>query len=83
MVKVIHVQLMEGRKNYYFGSIPAIYSVLTAEDIGIKRRSLERVGLSKGGVVLNKKAIIRASELIRTKTNRKGKLFASGEKSDK
>ena len=63
----------EGRKNYYFGSIPAIYSVLTAEDIGIKRRSLERVGLSKGGVVLNKKAIIRASELIRTKTNRKGK----------
>ena len=73
MVKVIHVQLMEGRKNYYFGSIPAIYSVLTAEDIGIKQHSLERVGLSKGGVVLNKKAIIRASELIRTKTNRKGK----------
>ena len=49
MVKVIHVQLMEGRKNYYFGSIPAIYSVLTAENIGIKQRSLERVGLSKGG----------------------------------
>ena len=36
MTKVIHVQLMQGRKNYYFGSIPAIYSVLTAEEIGDK-----------------------------------------------
>ena len=67
MTKVIHVQLMKGRKNYYFGSIPAIYSVLTAEEIGIKQSSLKRVGLSKGGVVLNKKACIRAGELIRSK----------------
>ena len=71
MTKVIHVQLMNGRKNYYFGSIPAIYSVLTAEEIGIKQRSLERVGLSKGGVVLNRKACIRAGELIRSKATKK------------
>ena len=70
MTKVIHVQLMQGRKNYYFGSIPAIYSVLTAEEIGIKQCSLERVGLSKGGVVLNKKACIRAGELIRSKATK-------------
>ena len=38
-----------------FGSIPAIYSVLSSEQIGITQSSLERVGLSKGGVVLNKK----------------------------
>ncbi len=68
MTKVIHVQLIQGRRNYYFGSIPAIYSVLSAEDIGSRQCSLERVGLSKGGVVLNKKAIIRAGELIRSKT---------------
>ena len=66
MTKVIHVQLLQGRRNYYFGSIPAIYSVLTAEDIGITQSSLERVGLSRGGVVLNKKASIRAGELIRS-----------------
>ena len=66
MTKVIHVQLLQGRRNYYFGSIPAIYSVLTAEDIGITQSSLERVGLSKGGVVLNKRAAIRAGELIRS-----------------
>ena len=70
MTKVIHVQLMKGRKNYYFGSIPAIYSVLTAEEIGIKQSSLERVGLSKGGVVLNKKACISAGELIRSKVTK-------------
>ncbi len=62
---------MQGRKNYYFGSIPAIYSVLTADDIGIKQSSLERVGLSKGGVVLNKKAVIQAGELIRAKIAQK------------
>ena len=67
MTKVIHVQLMKGRKNYYFGSIPAIYSVLTAEEIGIKQGS---VGLSKGGGVLNKKACIRAGELIRSKVTK-------------
>ena len=65
MTKVIHVQLIQGRKSYYFGSIPAIYSVLSADDIGIRQSSLERIGLSKGGVVLNKKAIIKAGELIR------------------
>ena len=70
MTKVIHVQLMKGRKNYYFGSIPAIYRVLTAEEIGIKQSSLERVGLSKGGVVLNKKACIRAGELIHSKVTK-------------
>jgi len=73
MTKVIHVHLIQGRKNYYFGSIPAIYSVLTAEEIGIRRCSLERVGLSKGGVVLNKKAYISAGELIRAKAAKKAK----------
>ena len=31
MTKVVHVHLFNGRKNYYFGSISAIYSVLSAE----------------------------------------------------
>ena len=70
MTKVIHVQLIQGRKSYYFGSIPAIYSVLSADDIGIRQSSLERIGLSKGGVVLNKKAIIKVGELIRSKKER-------------
>lgn len=65
MAKVIHVHLLNGRKNYYFGSISAIYSVLTEEEVGIKKSSLLHAGLADGGVILNKKAMIRQGELIR------------------
>lgn len=67
MTKIIHVHLLQGRKSYFFGSIPAIYSVLSSEQIGITQSSLERVGLSKGGVVLNKKCQISCGTLIRSK----------------
>lgn len=65
MTKVIHVHLLHGRKNYYFGSISAIYSVLTEEEVGIKKSSLLHAGLADGGVILNKKALIQQGELIR------------------
>ena len=65
MTKVIHVHLLHGRKNYYFGSISAIYSVLTEDEVGIKKSSLLHVGLADGGVILNKQAMIRQGELIR------------------
>ena len=65
MAKVIHVHLLNGRKNYYFGSISAIYSVLAEEEVGIKKSSLLHAGLADGGVILNKKAMIRQGELIR------------------
>lgn len=65
MTKVIHVHLINGRKNYYFGSISAIYTVLTEKQVGIKKSSLLHAGLADGGVVLNKKALIRQGELIR------------------
>ena len=44
MTKVIHVHLIQRHKSYYFGSIPAIYSTLTVDEIGIRQSSLERVG---------------------------------------
>lgn len=65
MTKVIHVHLIHGRKNYYFGSISAIYTVLTEDEVGIKKSSLLHAGLADGGVILNKKAMIRQGELIR------------------
>lgn len=67
MTKVIHVHLLNGRKNYYFGSISAIYSVLTEDQVGIKKSSLLHAGLADGGCILNKKAMIRQGELIRNK----------------
>lgn len=64
---MIHVHLLNGRKNYYFGSISAIYSVLTEDQVGIKKSSLLHAGLADGGCILNKKAMIRQGELIRNK----------------
>lgn len=65
MAKVIHVHLVGKRRDLYFGSIAAIYSVLTPEDIGMTRSSLAHAGLSGGGTVVTKRAIIKQSTLIR------------------
>lgn len=71
MKKIIHVHLMGKRKDYYFGSIEAVFSVLTEEQIGITKSYLRHVGLSGGGVVTTKKALIKQSVLI-TSGNRGG-----------
>lgn len=65
MTKVIHVHLFNGRRNYYFGSIAAIYDVLTAKEVGMTMNSLLHAGLEDEGCVLTKKAMIRQSHLIR------------------
>ena len=65
MAKVIHVHIFSRprgeRKDYYFSSITAVYSVLTAEDIGARKSYLLHCGLSGGGSIITKKAIIKQS----------------------
>jgi hypothetical protein len=65
MTKVIHVHLIGKRKDYYFGSISAVYTVLNDEQVGMTKSSLLHAGLSGGGTVITKKAIIKQSQLIR------------------
>ncbi|MDR1055662.1 MAG: hypothetical protein LBL90_07555 [Prevotellaceae bacterium] len=65
MTKVIHVHLIGKRKDYYFGSISAVYTVLNEEQVGMTKSSLLHAGLSGGGTVITKKAIIKQSRLIR------------------
>ena len=68
MAKVIHVHLTYGkrgeRRDWYFSSISAVYTVLTAEQIGAKKSYLLHAGLSGNGTVMTKKAIIKQSTLI-------------------
>lgn len=33
-VKIIHVHFMSGHRNYYFGSVRAIYKKFTPEEVG-------------------------------------------------
>lgn len=68
MAKVVHVHLMvgnhEGLKDFYFSSITAIYTVLTAEEVGATRSYLLHAGLSGNGTVMTKRAVIKQSTLI-------------------
>lgn len=66
MTKVIHVHLIFEKKDYYFGSISAIYTVLNDTQIGIKQSSLLHAGLYDGGVKITRRAIIKQSHLIRS-----------------
>ena len=69
-IKVIHVHLKGKRKDLYFGSITAIYSVLSAEEVGASKEYLLHAGLSGGGTVMTKCAIIKQSTLITSRQNR-------------
>lgn len=63
-VKVIHVHLTGKRKDYYFGSIAAIFTVLSPAEVGCCYGYLRRAGLTGGGTVITKTAIIKQSTLI-------------------
>ena len=70
MAKVVHVHLtrpIEGtkRRDWYFSSISAVYTELTAEQVGATKGYLLHAGLSGNGTVITKCAIIKQSTLIR------------------
>ena len=64
MIKVIHVHLIGKRKDYYFGSVSAVFTVLSPEDVGVTKSYLLHAGLSGGGTVVTSKALIKQSHLI-------------------
>lgn len=69
MAKVIHVQLthpIKGtrRKDWYFSSIKAVFTVFTAEQVGATYNYLRHAGLSGNGSIITKRAIIKQSTLI-------------------
>lgn len=72
VIKVIHVHLIFEKRDYYFGSISAIYDTLDENIIGIKESTLLHSGLSEGSCIPTGRAIIRQSHLIRTR--RKGSI---------
>ena len=70
MSKVIHVHLtrpIEGTKqrDWYFGSISAVYTVFSPDQIGATKAYLQHAGLTGNGTVITKWAIIKQSRLIR------------------
>lgn len=70
MTKVIHVHLVFEKKNYYFGSISAIFDTLDEKVVGITKNTLLHSGLADGVSMSTKRAIITQSHLIRSSQNK-------------
>ena len=66
MIKVIHVHLLYEKKNYYFGSISAIFDVLMEKEVGITKNSLLHAGMTDVSCKITKRAMIIQSHLIRS-----------------
>lgn len=76
MAKVIHVHIFSRPrgevKDYYFSSIAAVYTILTAEDVGATLSYLQHAGLSGNGSIATKKAIIKQATLHSKPTQKNG-----------
>lgn len=70
--KVIMVHLIGSRKLMAFGSIAAIFHHLKPEEVGCGYDYLRRAGLSGGGTVVTKRAIIQQTTLLTAPRNSKG-----------
>lgn len=70
--KVIHVELTDPssgyKQHYYFGSVAAIYDILSREIVGISKETLWNV--LKAGEYRGRKAIIRKGIIISKSTER-------------
>lgn len=64
-IKVVHVHLIFEKKDFYFGSISAIFDVLDGNRIGIKKSTLLHAGMEDGNIKMTKRARIVVSHLIR------------------
>lgn len=66
--KVIH--LNKGGEDYYFGSVKAIFSVFSKEDIGVSYGSLRNYVLNVDHPYTNDKVVIKEGVLISAKGER-------------
>ncbi|MBQ9229731.1 MAG: hypothetical protein IJ190_00975 [Prevotella sp.] len=65
MTKVIHVHLLHERKNYYFGSVSAVFKRLSADQVGCSEDYLRKMLREDGNHHLTQEALIIRSHLIR------------------
>ena len=64
-IKIVHVHLIFKRKDFYFGSLSAVFDTLEEDRVGIKKSTLLHAGLTDGSIKITKRARIVVSHLIR------------------
>ncbi len=65
LIKVLHVHFLNGHKNFYFGSVSAIFKKFSINDIGVSGEYLRHVLSHDGNHFMNNKVIIIRSRLLR------------------
>ena len=71
MNKVVYVYLVFEKKDYFFGSIAAIYDHLNAEQVGVGYHTLRNVRWKETSVHTTSRAIIKVGRLLRSGSGRK------------
>ena len=64
-IKIVHVHLIFERKDFYFGSLSAVFDTLEEDRVGVKKSTLLHAGLTDGSIKITKRARIVVSHLIR------------------
>ena len=64
-IKIVHVHLIFERKDFYFGSLSAVFDTLEEDRVGIEKSTLLHAGLTDGSIKITKRARIVVSHLIR------------------
>lgn len=65
LTKIIHVHFLSGHRNYYFGSVTAVFKMFSSEDIGCTEAYLRHFLTSEGIHYLNKRVLIVRAALRR------------------
>lgn len=63
-VKIIFVHFLNGRKNYFFGSISAVFQNFSEQDLGCSEEYLRHVLTTDGSSHLSQRAYFYRSRLI-------------------
>lgn len=65
VTKIVHVHFIHGHKNFYFGSVSAIYRKFSEEEIGCTADFLRHQLSYDGSSYINKNVAVWRSHLLR------------------
>lgn len=64
-IKIVHVHFLVSHKNFYFGSVAAIFKKFSEKDIGYSEEYIRHALVEDGNHLLSSKVLIIRSRLIR------------------
>ncbi len=65
LIKIIHVHFLVTHKNYYFGSVSAVFRKFTEKEIGCSEEYLRHQLTGNGNHHLSKRVLVIRSILLR------------------